>query len=279
MQNPQTTDWAGLDWSPWVHFDSPMATYQTHITNKAGLYRIRSPQSEELIYIGQTGRNLRERVRALVKHVLRPQENPPWNDPHTAAPVLWAYKNENQFDFEVSVTTLEISYTHRQCFEDYLLHLHRNHYNRSTVANFGLSHPLWSRPSNKKQNRPMIRNSSPKLQTSLPKTINAKDFHSNTWLGLHWQKAAMKQTVNLPDLPGIYRFVNPEELAYCGESHSLRKRLSTHSKNSNFKNADCFYSVMPNAESHHLKEREVDMIGAYYAITSRCPTYQYTNGR
>ncbi|MDB2318011.1 GIY-YIG nuclease family protein [bacterium] len=279
MQNPQDTNWAGLDWSAWVNFESPISTYQTHISNKAGVYRVRSPQSNELIYIGQTGRNLRERVRALVKHVLRPQQDPPWNDPHTAAPVLWAYKNENQFHYEVSVAHLEVPYTQRQCFEDYLLHLHRNHYNRSTLANFGHSHPLWSRPSNKKQNRPMMKNGSTKLQTSLPRAINATVFHSNTWLGLHWQKHALTQTMNVPDLPGIYRFVTAEGLAYCGESLSLRKRLSTHSKNSNFKNTNCLYSVMPDAEPHHLKEREVDMIGAYYAITSQSPTYQYTNGR
>lgn len=36
---------------------------------------------------------------------------------------------------------------------------------------------------------------------------------------------------------------------------------------------------MPDAEPHQLKEREVDMIGAYYAITSQSPTYQYTNGQ
>lgn len=36
---------------------------------------------------------------------------------------------------------------------------------------------------------------------------------------------------------------------------------------------------MADVEPHHLKEREVDMIGAYYAITSQIPTYQYTNGQ
>ena len=53
---------------------------------------------EGLIYIGQTGRSLRERTMTLRNHSGRDRNNPPWNDPHTAAPALWAFRIENGFE-------------------------------------------------------------------------------------------------------------------------------------------------------------------------------------
>jgi hypothetical protein len=72
---------------------------------------------------------------------MRSSQDPPWNDPHTAAPILWAYRIENAYAFEISAAEINLSYAERQCFEDYLIYSHRKFYNYSTLANFGVAHP------------------------------------------------------------------------------------------------------------------------------------------
>jgi hypothetical protein len=97
-----------LTWSNWIPLDADLLTYQQFITNRPGFYRVRAVGSEFFAYIGQTGRSLRQRTRAeLTKHVMRPIESPPWNDPHTAAPLLWAFRHEDGLSFEPPRTELE----------------------------------------------------------------------------------------------------------------------------------------------------------------------------
>jgi hypothetical protein len=48
--------------------------------------------------MGQTGRGLRERVRSLAVNLYR--DEPPWNDPHTAAPGLWAWRVEEGYEYD-----------------------------------------------------------------------------------------------------------------------------------------------------------------------------------
>jgi hypothetical protein len=57
-----------LFWSPWIALDADLPTCQCTITRDSGLYRIRPPPSD-LNYIGQAGRNLRERTKSLATHV------------------------------------------------------------------------------------------------------------------------------------------------------------------------------------------------------------------
>ena len=99
--------WGRLYWSEWIALDAPLGEYQRVVSNRGGLYRVRGSGISELVYIGQTGRNLRERTRSLAKGVYRDLSDPPWNDPHTAAPLLWAYRHENYMTFEVCIRRRE----------------------------------------------------------------------------------------------------------------------------------------------------------------------------
>jgi len=68
---------------------------------KPGVYRVRPADGDYLMYIGQTGRTLRQRLSELSKYRKAP-ELMPYNDPHTAAPSLWAWRDATGLDFECS---------------------------------------------------------------------------------------------------------------------------------------------------------------------------------
>ncbi len=80
--------WCGLEWSEWIALDAPLAEYQQEIPRDPGFYRVRIVGRDALTYVGQTGRDLRERTRALASHAGSSADEPRWNDPQTAAPVL-----------------------------------------------------------------------------------------------------------------------------------------------------------------------------------------------
>ncbi len=82
--------WCGLAWSDWLPLHAARSEFQRLIPRDPGLYRVRVIDANVLAYVGQTGRDLRERSRALARHTTRSADDPPWNDPHTAAPGLWA---------------------------------------------------------------------------------------------------------------------------------------------------------------------------------------------
>ena len=146
-------NWLGLSWSDWVGLDASPEAFRAVITTNSGLYRVRVEGVERLAYIGQTGRNLRQRTRALGRNTYRSQ--PPWNDPHTAAPGLWAWRVEESLGYEVSVASKIIDTAERQCIEDMLLYEYRLEAEESTLCNHGRFHPSWSRPTNRKQARAM----------------------------------------------------------------------------------------------------------------------------
>jgi hypothetical protein len=56
-----------------------------------GVYRIRMAASPVLAYIGQAGRDLRQRLGDLRRNTAA--EQMPFNDSHTAAPSLWAWND------------------------------------------------------------------------------------------------------------------------------------------------------------------------------------------
>ena len=108
-------NWCGYAWSPWVPFQQKVSPkFSSHMQKGPGLYRIRVVETGEthkayqdtLMYIGISGRCVYERVRALIVNTLR--ETPPRNDPHTAAPCLWAHRVEDSFRYEVSVATPQL---------------------------------------------------------------------------------------------------------------------------------------------------------------------------
>src|SRR3954451_23448116 len=86
-------DWCGLQWTPWVMLERE--TIRQAAPKLPGVYRIcrEGDVTPRLIYIGQTGRGLRERLLALAAGANT--ETCPFNDPHTAAPHLWFLRHHD----------------------------------------------------------------------------------------------------------------------------------------------------------------------------------------
>lgn len=83
-----SNNWEALKWSKWIPLDVPNQVFR-QITTDPGVYRIRAIELDVLIYIGQTGRNLRERLSDLRRNIYG--SIMPYNDPHTASPNLWVW--------------------------------------------------------------------------------------------------------------------------------------------------------------------------------------------
>jgi hypothetical protein len=115
-------------------------------THNSGVYRIRIAKEPCLAYIGQTGRNLRERGRTLA---LRTLDTPmPFNDPHTAAPNLWAWHDAAGYQFECSVASNHLNDAERQILECYLLWQYRLEKGESTLCNHGRFHQEYRKSRN-----------------------------------------------------------------------------------------------------------------------------------
>lgn len=278
LHDSNSDSWGELSWSSWIPLNSPLGLFQKYIIKSPGFYRIRSSQYKELVYVGQTGRNLRECTRMLGRGVYSDIDNPPWNDPHTAAPILWAYRHENHLDYELSVAFADFNTADRQCYEDYLLYLHRIEHGQSTLANHGRLHPFWTRPTNKRKGIQTKRLDNAKNYESIkPAIYNNKDYLNDKWLGLEWSQFKPIGDIisDIPSSSGVYRIKIGEDIVYFGESKNLKNRIISHSKNINFEKSLVSVHEMFGAYPYQLKEREVDLIGAYYLSTKSSPKYQY----
>jgi hypothetical protein len=268
--------WGRLSWSEWIPLDAPVREYQRVISSHGGLYRVRGSGIRELVYIGQTGRNLRERTRSLASGVRRDRIDPPWNDPHTAAPLLWAYRHENDMTFEVSVAELDVDVAERQCWEDMLLYLHRHETNCSTLCNHGRLHPHWTRPSNRKKGIAAMRRSEPVFFPSSKLASGNMDCSADDWLGLSWSPPIGLQTSTGPPVAGVYRLVSPEGMVfYIGESADLSKRLKAHARRHEEEALLASWHEVPVAVKHQLHELESDLIGAFFWEYRHPPVLQY----
>ena len=273
-----------LTWSDWYPLDGGTEVYRNVPTKQAGLYRIRTSQFNSLIYIGQTGRCLRERVRALRKGVY--SEDMPYNDPHTAAPNLWVWRVEDQLDFEFSYLTTDIETFERQGLEDYFLWRHRQEKGCSTLCNYGRFHRLWIKPSNKKQGRAGRKLSLGAVNpagvlSSTPLEPCATSADSN-WMGLTWSQPAILENIyikQVPNIPAVYRLINANSgaVVYLGESEKLANRLQAHAMK-NWRGLPLLFSFADElnlSEPHLRHEIEVDLIGAYFEEHKCVPMFQY----
>lgn len=137
-----------LTWTPWVPLGSPALAIGPAA---AGLYRIRVTGRAGAMYVGQTGRCLRGRVAELARQVARPDM--PWNDPHTAAPALWAWRHDGVGAYEVSVAALDSDRPTRLATECRLVWQHRLAHGCSPTANFGRMPPGWTKSANRSSGR------------------------------------------------------------------------------------------------------------------------------
>ncbi|RMG88629.1 MAG: GIY-YIG nuclease family protein [Candidatus Dadabacteria bacterium] len=243
------------------------------------MYRVRAVGASGLMYLGQTGRSLRGRARQLAVCY---REEMPYNDPHTAAPCLWAYRVEDGLDFEISVSPVSPGEELR-AVEDFLLWTYRRQAGRSTACNFGRFHRHYTRPSNRRDGRAGRRleggASNPDAGPSLPPLYLQGTPTSPEWMGLAWSPPfpLAEAGSKAPSEPGVYRIWRAGEtrLEYVGESLNLRSRLAAHGA----KFAGPFlasFAVPPGPlRKYQLREIETDLLGAHYHQIGAPPARQY----
>lgn len=207
-----------------------------------GLYRVRHEAYEGLVYVGETGRSLRGRVRALARGVFDGEM--PFSDPHTASPSLWAIADRRGPGFEVSGATPPAATAKRQrkAIEDALIALHRRETDTDLTGNFGRMPPGYTKS---KQRRSGVRGERSEDAARnfrdgvdpLPWT-HAESVTASEWMGLSWSSPIeLAETAGeLPDTPGVYRIWDPDDappLEYIGESVTLSNRLGRHRRTCN----------------------------------------------
>lgn len=276
-------NWEGLEWAPWIHFDEQGTAFKA-LPATAGIYRVRPAGADYLAYIGQTGRSLRERLSSLRRHTLSPEM--PFNDPHTAAPSLWALRHAEHVDFECSAAPVDMPKRRREGLECYLIWKYRVERCESTLCNHGRFHRLYQKSgprSSKKRGGVLLDGRlNPAGGPSLPPLPYQGHPSDSDWMGQRWsalKTLAPQEVVKLPQSPGVYKILarGDEELLYIGQTIRLKSRLITHCR-AGWGRPDLLFSFLSFPESilpHQLKEIENDLIGGFYHLTNDVPLFQF----
>lgn len=275
--------WQNLSWSPWIPFDADIPTFK-QLPAEPGLYRIR-PQGEDfLMYIGQTGRTVRQRLNELRQNVKK--EEMPFNDPHTAAPSLWTWNDALGFQYECSAAPLVCSKPDRMAVECYLLWQYRIEFGSSTLCNFGRFHREYvksrGRCSGIRGERLPDGEQNPAGGRSCPPLQPTGRAGEPGWMGIEWSELLPLVSSSLRDVPdssGVYLLFDASagDLIYIGESSTCKKRLKTHAwLHRERPGIDFSYHTLNgDIRPHNRKEIENDLIGCLYHEQGRPPEMQF----
>lgn len=277
------SDWMAFDWSPWISLN-PHDAELSRISTNPGLYRVRHLNRDGLTYIGQTGRSLRGRLRALAGCY---EEEMPYTDPHVAAPCLWAVRQEHGPEFEVSVIEpkrVEEKQT-RLSIEEALIAVYRRESGENTTANFGRIIDGYKRSSRQSGGFTGGELSDEGTESNsetgigpLPWT-DANKPTSGSWMGIEWtEPEPLADAYGLPEDRGVYRIWDESEplpLEYIGQSSNLKRRLYSHRRNRDGEFLFS-YSILENGDAKHKREQiETDLIGAHWLATESAPQEQF----
>ncbi len=276
--------WCGLEWTPWIQFKCPRSEWAVLPWKKPGLYRVRPVGVDLIVYIGQTGRGLRQRLGALRRHTLA--ELMPYDDPHTAAPNLWAWKREEKWDYECSVTPIACPARERMSLECYLLWQYRLEKGESTLCNHGRFHRFYRKSSVRSKG---VRGGRVSSGESLnpaggpshpPLQLQGEPLDRN-WMGREWSNMvplASRALRAVPITSCLYKIsdLTNKRLVYIGETRNLRRRLGHHRRTFRklAKNVS-FSKLSDSVRSYQRKELENDLIGGYYFQTRSVPLGQF----
>jgi hypothetical protein len=210
----------------------------------------------------------------------------PFNDPHTAAPGLWALRVEDSMGFEFSVAPASLVYQERQCLEDMLLWKYRVEFGESTLCNHGRFHPKYSRSGPRKSAKrgeklPTGQTNPAGGPSVLPLLLNGKPQDSD-WMGLSWVALEPLRSIDQRSIvkkSGLYKILDSStyQLLYVGETRGLSNRIKAHSLGSwgHFDPLVSYHVLADNILDHQLREMETDLIGSYYEISGKPPVFQY----
>lgn len=274
------------DWSEWKALG---ADSFSEVPQEPGLYRIRhrSEERNHLEYIGESS-DTRRRIQSLARGVYA--EEMPYRDPHTAAPCLWAVRDDIGPALEVSYTTPSKAKNeqHRKGLEMTLIALHRRETNQSPTGNFGRIIEGY-RMSSFTYNDPAYKGGHLESGEEEPNSasgIEPLNWHNwreplaRDWMNLNWSEPYhLEERLNAGPLDtGVYRIWYQKQdstLAYIGESSNISSRLYNHEKTFG---EDALFAYAEESDldaSHKRKEIETDLIGAYYLVNGEAPLAQF----
>ena len=281
------SDWCNLAWSPWVPFSAAKEEYRA-IPKEPGLYRIRPAGKEFLMYIGETRRTVHELINEL-RQTLKRKNLMPWNDPHIAAPSLWAWQDAEGYEYECSATPLDASQNVRRGMEIFLLYRYRQEYGESTLCNFGRFHKRYRKSTNRKEEKrggklEEIHRDNPAGSPSIAPLPVIGSPGGPGWMGLAWSERKPLDTEpvrNVPPGEGLYLLTDVEfqDIIYIGQSINCQERLMEHRRKLwDEKGLHFSYHLMEKpVPSHHLKELENDLVGNYFEVFRKAPAFQFKN--
>ena len=278
------SNWLDLKWTPWISFSSPKSDWLL-LPNQPGLYRVKPENSNIIAYIGETGRGLRDRINSLRRGTL--SEVMPFNDPHTAAPNLWVWRQEEHWNYECSASPFTKSRVDRKAMECLLLWKYRLEKGESTLCNHGRFHKNYRKSSDRSKNKrgyhlPNSEINPSSGPSSKPLKLQGKPLDLD-WMGIQWSREIplMAESLGqLPNKPAVYKIVDSKNksLVYVGETKGLKNRFTQHYRT--YKDSDLSFSFSILDEStkdYQLHEMENDLIGAYYSQTQSIPINQFSN--
>ncbi|WP_230739430.1 hypothetical protein [Methanooceanicella nereidis] len=268
-----------------MKFESSNRNFK-RIPDRQGLYHIKPVDRNILSYIGETT-ELKTRLRTLCLKILEPEM--PFNDPHTAAPGHWAWKDAENMEFECSyVPNPYMNRADQRGLECYLLWQYRLETGESTLLNHGRFHPNYiksgNRSSNRRGGRIQGNNVNPSSGPSHPPLIIHSKPIDKDWMRLEWSDMEQLSSENARKVPasyGLYKLIDTdiEDVVYIGQSRYFNARLYTHSQKliDESRMAFSYYKFENPIPQHQLLEMENDLIGAYYSENKKSPRYQFLN--
>lgn len=264
--------WCELSWSPWASFADPDSF--SLLPRTAGLYRVRPAGANSLVYIGQTGRDLRGRLNALRRGTMAAAM--PFDGPHTAAPSLWALRDAEGLAFECAAAPIDLAKADRESLECYLLWQYRLEFGQSTRCNHGRFHPRYVKSRKRKSGQRGYRlaEQEPNNPAGGPGMAPLRSVND-----LPWSAPLALTGVNLGQVPlgpGLYRIWRGDEVIYIGESESLRKRLASHPQRDWDGEAAFTFCHLPALDlAYKRHELENDLIGLFWNQHQRTPRFQF----
>jgi hypothetical protein len=277
-----------IRWSDWHPLQG--SSRNTAIPATPGLYRARVAQTGEVVYVGQTGRNLRARLGMLCTcH----DKDMPYRDPHTAAPTLWALRDRDRIEFEVSTSRLISTKVERLALEAVAITAHRVQHGASPLANFGGGIAGYRLSSS--NNSALVSagkrfrgGPDPLVKASRSVAVPGPIFSEVTtsdWLGLSWSPWEPFVAAKCGPLSGLYRIRRAFEadLVYVGQGR-IRNRLRAHlAKASQPENRQAPYFtgatevswVVLDTERRSLLELENDAIASHRFMRGFAPLAQF----
>lgn len=283
MQPFLQNNWCGVTWTDWIPFESPDINT---LPTGPGVYRIKACGIDELFYIGQTGRNLQERLLDLISNTMDDPNQMPYNDPHTAAPSLWAWRDAEGYHYECSVAPVPQTITteKREAFECSLLWRYRLQFGSSTRCNHGRFHAHYIKSKNRRnkfRGGKLPENSSnPAWEPSYPALPYHGHPKDNDWMRLKWSEQAPLTPLtsfNVSPAPGICKLLNQQGNLVLVDFDQNISDLLSHLSRIGWKTAPLTFSTTTfpeNIPAYQLREIKNDLIAGYYKLSRQPPIEQ-----